>query len=217
MKTKKMITYILATLLGGCVPVLSLHPLYTEKDVVFENGLLGIWMGDPNNPETTWKFTRVDESKKEYNLIFTDDKGKKGSFTANLVKLQDELFLDVFPSELPWEPKDPNKVEWLYNSFFLIPAHTFLKVESTEPQLMLRLTDESKMKELLKQYPSAINHTTIEDRPILTASTKELQEFVIEYADDERLFTDTVILHRQVALEPNSPAPAKPATSDTKQ
>ncbi len=35
-RAKKALFYLLAALLGGCVPVMSLHPLYTEKDVVFE-------------------------------------------------------------------------------------------------------------------------------------------------------------------------------------
>jgi len=49
MKTKKLLFYSLAALLGGCVPVMSLHPLYTEKDVLFEEKLLGRWVDGPNN------------------------------------------------------------------------------------------------------------------------------------------------------------------------
>ena len=41
MKTKKFLFYLLAVFLGGCV--LSLHPLYTEKDLIFEEKLLGTW------------------------------------------------------------------------------------------------------------------------------------------------------------------------------
>jgi hypothetical protein len=36
MKTKKVLFYVLAGILAGCVPVMSLHPLYTEQDTVFE-------------------------------------------------------------------------------------------------------------------------------------------------------------------------------------
>jgi hypothetical protein len=197
MKTKKLLFYVIAAIAGGCVPVLSLHPLYTEKDVVVDKKLYGTWADDPNDPNTSWEFKSIDDPKNAYKLIFTDEDGRKGSFVAHLVKLQDKLFLDIFPSELPWEPEDPNKMDWPYNSLFLIPAHTFMKVDSIEPQLKLRLTLESKMEELLKENPSAIEHTSVGDRIVITESTKKLQAFVLKYADDERVFTDQVTLSRK--------------------
>jgi hypothetical protein len=197
MKTKKLLFYMLAVIIGGCVPVISLHPLYTEKDIVLDKKLYGTWVNDSNDSKTTWEFKSIDEPKNAYNLIFTDEDGKKGSFVAHLVKLQDKLFLDIFPSELPWEPEDPNKMDWPYNSLFLIPAHTFVKVDSIEPQLKLRLTLESKIEELLKENPSVVEHTSVGERIILTGSTKKLQAFVLKYADDERVFTDQVTLSRK--------------------
>jgi len=202
MKVKKILFYLLAALLGGCVPVMSLHSLYTKENVVFEEKLLGTWVDDPNGPEVIWEFTHIDEPKNAYKLIFSDDKGKKGSFVAHLVKLQNRLFLDAFPSEFPWEPDDPNEVKWLYNSLFLIPAHTFIKIDSIEPQLKMRLTNDDKMEKLLKEDPNAVKHTSIEDRFILTASTKELQAFVLKYADDNRVFTDEIVLGRKETQTP---------------
>ena len=219
MKTKKFIIYFLAAILGGCLPVASIHCLYTEENAAFEEKLLGTWVQEPNSPITIWEFTRDgEEPNNVYKLIFTDEEGKKGSFTAAMVKLKDKLFLDVFPDEMPWDSKgDPNKLEWPYNAFLMIPVDTFLKVDSIEPQLKLRLTDEDELKKLLKDEPNAVNHAIIENRLILTASTKELQAFVLKYADDERLFADAIELHRKAAMEPNSPAPAKPTASGTKQ
>jgi hypothetical protein len=103
---------MLPLLLGGCVPILSLHPLYTKEDVVLEKKLPGTWVDDANSPETTWEFTRIDEPENAYRLIFTDEEGKKGSFVAHLLKLEGKLFLDIYPSELPWEPDDPNTMDW---------------------------------------------------------------------------------------------------------
>ncbi len=199
MNTKKILFYLLAAVLCGCVPVASLHCLYTDADIVFEEKLLGTWVQEPNDPKTTWEFSRIDEPNNAYKLIFTDEEGRKGSFKAHLVKLKGKLFLDVFPAELPWEMEDPNKVDWPYNSFFLIPAHTFIKIESIEPRLKMRITQESEMEKLLKDNPKAIEHTSIEDRFVLTAQTKELQAFVLKYADDERMFGDEVALDRKKA------------------
>ncbi len=206
MNVKKLLFYLFAVLLGGCVPVMSLHSLYTEENVVFEEKLLGTWVDDLNRPEAIWEFKRFfDDPNNAYKLIFSDKKGQKGSFVAHLVKLENSLFLDVFPDEFPCDPDDPNKVKWAYNSLFLIPAHAFIKINSIEPQLKMRLTDDDKMPELLEEDPNAVKHTSIEDRFILTASTKELQAFVLKYADDNRVFTDEIVLGRKETQNPNAP------------
>jgi len=196
-RAKKALFYLLAALLGGCVPVMSLHPLYTEKDVVFEERLLGRWVDDPNSPETTWQFNRIEEPNNAYNLVFSDEEGKKGSFVAHLVRLQNRLFLDVYPSEPPWEIEDPNKLELPYNYFFLIPAHTFIKIDFNGPKLKMWSTNDEEMEKLLKEEPNAVKHTFIEDKLILTAPTKELQNFVLKYADDKRVFKGEIVLGRK--------------------
>lgn len=197
MKARTLLFCTLAVILGGCVPVISLHQLYTEKDIVVDKKLYGTWVDDPNDPKSIWEFESIDEPKNAYKLIFTDEEGKKGSFVTHLVKLQDRYFLDVYPSGLPCEPEDPNKTAWPYNAFFLIPAHAFVQVDSVEPQLKLRIMLQSKMEELLKESPSAAKHTLVGDRLVLTGWTKELQAFVLKYADDKRVFTDQVTLSRK--------------------
>ncbi len=196
-RAKKALFYLLAALLGGCVPVMSLHPLYTEKDVVFEERLLGRWVDDPNSPETTWQFNRIDEPNNAYNLVFSDEEGKKGSFVAHLVRLRNRLFLDVYPSEPPREMEDPNKLELPYNSLFLIPAHTFIKIDFNGPKLKMWLTNDEDMKKFLKEEPNAVKHTFIEDKLILTASTKELQSFVLKYAEDKRVFKGKIVMNHK--------------------
>jgi hypothetical protein len=235
MKTKKVLFYVLAGILAGCVPVMSLHPLYTERDVAFEEKLLGVWVDDPNGPEEIWEFKRPDESKAEYELVFSDKEGKKGIFAAHLVKLNEELFLDAFPKGFPCEVDDPNKTDWLYNAFFMVPAHTFMTVDCIEPLqaaskclpedepidedllkslstdydsvLKLRLMGAEEFEKLLEQDPNAVKHEKMENNGlILTASTSELQEFVLKYADGERLFTDAKVLVRRKTKASQGPA-----------
>ncbi len=197
MNHKKLLCCALAFVLGGCVPVMSLHPLFTEEDTVFEKKLLGTWVDDPNSPDGSWEFSDINEPKNAYKLILTDEEGKKGSFVARLVKLQDKLFMDVYPTALPSDVNDPGKMAWPLNLLFLIPAHTFLKIDSMEPTLKIRLTLESEMKKLLAEDPNAVEHTLVDDRLVLTASTKELRAFVLKYANDDRLFTSPVALVRK--------------------
>ncbi len=220
MKTKKFLFYLLAVLLGGCIPVMSLHPLFTEEALVFEEKLLGTWVDDPNSPKTTWEFKRAEKPEKAYELFFSDNEGKKGSFVARLVKLENRLFLDTFPNQSPCQAGKEkhqlvdNKItltvkvspKWHYNAFFFVPFHTFIKINSIEPQLKMQLTDDEDMGKLLKEDPNAVKHTSVEGKkPILTASTKELQAFILKYADDNRVFPAEVVLSRKKNKGPNDP------------
>jgi hypothetical protein len=197
MKIKKFLFYLLAALLGGCVPVMSLHSLYTEEDVVFKENLVGTWVDNPDSPKTTWEFSRAGAKEKAYKLVYSDDEGKKGSFVVHLVKLENKLFLDVLPSQFPSEQQDWEKMKWAYNFFFFVPAHTFIKIDSIEPKLKMRRTVNDEMKELFKEEPNAVKHELVEDEIILTASTKELQAFVLKYAYDIRVFPAKIVLTRK--------------------
>jgi hypothetical protein len=210
MKTKTLLFYLLAALLGGCVPIFSLHPLYTEKEVVFKQDLVGAW-ADPNEPGGTWKFTRNTESENAYILTLDADEGIKGLFDAHLVNLKGELYLDLFPSEKGFEElmesleeaaKDPNNNVWAFNLFATVPVHTFVKVDLSESTLSLRLTDDELMKKILEKDPKAIKHVLLDsDRYILTATTQELQAFVNKYGDAD-LFEDPMVLKRAKAEKP---------------
>ena len=198
-RTKKIILFLLAGLLGGCVPVMSLHPLYTENDLVFDEKLLGSWVDDSN--ENMLEFSKSDKSSKTYQVIFTDTEGEgkgNGIFDAHLVKLDGKLFLDVFPNQLPCGDIDePNEQpKWLYNVFFTIPVHTFVRVDSVEPQLKLRLSDDETMKEFLKKETNAVGHEMLEERAVLTAKTKELQKFAVKYADGKEFFSEELVMKR---------------------
>ena len=114
MRIKKVLFYCLAVLMGGCVPVLSLQPLFTRQTLVFEEQLLGTWTDDGNEPDISWQFARLESSAAEalpdeleglsakvYRLNLRDEENRKGTFLAALVKLEGKLFLDVFPDKFP--------------------------------------------------------------------------------------------------------------------
>jgi len=210
MKMKKVVSCCLAAVVAGCVPVISLHPLFTRETITFDEKLLGTWVEDSNKPQITWEFARLEETAAErlapamrdevqkcYRVNVLDNEGRKGSFAACLVKLQDGLFLDVLPDKFPSGEQDPDRMKLAYNAFFFMPVHTFIRVSAIGDQLKIRLTDDEGFKKLIEAEPKAVKHDTIDDRPVLTASTAELQAFVTKYADDERLFPSTVTLKKR--------------------
>jgi len=181
MKNKKLICWLLLLALGGCLP--SLHQLYTDDVLVFEEELLGKYL---SNDEGIWQFTRADENT--YELSFFD--GKKGKFDVHLVALDAMMFLDLYPKkEMIDDLQDFYKCH-------LVPAHTFMKVEQIEPTLKLRVLNQDKVSNMLAQDPNLLSHEVVEGGVVLTASPRQLQAFMIEHANEPGVFNDPIELVR---------------------
>lgn len=163
--------------LSGCVP--SLHPLYTDEDLIFDPALVGVWAEEDS--EETWSFTKGGE--KQYGLVYTDRDGKEGGFVAHLLKVDGRMYLDLFPDEPDLKENDFYKAH-------LLPAHTFLRVAEIEPVLKMAALDPEWVDELLKKEPDAIKHERIEGRVVLTAQPKELQAFLAKHEKTEDAFGD---------------------------
>ena len=82
----------------------------------------------------------------------------------------------------------------------LIGAHVFLKVVKTNDALLLLAMDYEWREKLLQENPKAIPHVMQDKRPVLTATTEELQKFVVKYASDEKVFKN------EIKLVPKKPA-----------
>jgi hypothetical protein len=196
MKTRKLLPFLLAVALVGCVP--SLHPLFTDGETVFEEKLLGVWKQGDNE---TWEFKREGPNSNNYELLYTND-GEKGPFVAKLGKINDMMFLDLYPDEVEIQANDFYKAH-------LLPAHTFLKIEQIQPTLKMRAMDPEKFGKMLTNDPNLLKHEIIEgthnDRVVITSSTQELQRFMKEHANDEGLFDKPAELNRFEPAEPNAP------------
>ena len=175
----------------GCIR--SLHPIYTEQDIVFEWGLIGEWGRD--NSKETWAFSRKGTS--QYKLVCTDGDGKQGVFSAHLTKIKGKLFLDFFPAELELKENDFFRIH-------LVPVHTFAHVKQIEPTLQMSFPNPDWLKEHLAANPNAIHHEKIEDEIILTAATKDLQAFWLKHLDSEGAFGEPNDMKRK----PNKSAEA---------
>lgn len=153
---------------AACVP--SIHPLYTDQDVVFDAGLIGSW-SDKDSTET-WVF--MEAGDKQYKVIHTDENGKSGEFIGHLVRIQGKAFLDLSPVRAASSHND------FYKSHFL-KMHTFVLVSQTAPTAPLSILEPDWLKEHLERNPGAIRHEKVSGEIILTASTKELQAFLIRH------------------------------------
>jgi hypothetical protein len=175
MKTEiKIILFcLLALMLGGCIPTdISLHPLYTDETLIFDEELIGKWIEKHNE---IWQFSRA--SEKEYDLRIVAE-GKEGRFEAHLLELEGQKYLDLYPNKATLEKMAAND----FYKMHLIPVHTFFRIDQTEPNLLLRWVSVG---DILEKDPNLLRHETVnKDQIVLTASTEELQKFIIEHAND---------------------------------
>lgn len=208
MKTRIVlfIVLILAFVLPGCV--YSLYPIYTDNDLVYDNKLEGVWSsyGDKN----VWKFEnllqhelapykdkaeRAEKEKfkktyinsKTYLLSYTE-KGDTRSMYANIARLGDNMFLDLFP--------DPNNLKDCPFEDQYVPVHTYAKLKMIGNRLEFYFFDSEFLYKLLDQNTARIKHESFNDYKIITASTDELQKFVVKYANKKELFMAPMILNK---------------------
>ncbi len=182
-------------LLSGCL-CLSLHPLYTGKDVVFDPALVGNW-GVPNSHDS-WTITR--EGQARYKFVYTDEDHKQGKFVARLVSVNGTMFLDLFPVETKSLPGN------LFSAEHFLPVHSLFLVIHTTPTPRLAVLSDDWLREFVARHPTAIKHETINGSIYLTAPPRELQRFLIAHLKTKGAFSPGDPWRRQ-AQPPSAPTP----------
>jgi len=194
MKTKSIIlTVLLVITMSSCL-VKSLHPFYTDKDIVYKPELLGIWTG---NDSARWEirqhkvfagFMKDDKPTNCYDILFTDKKGTS-KFLAHLFSLDKALYLDFYLPDM--EGQDLAVMH-------MVPAHTLAKVELGKDQISIKWYNEEWLVKLFNENRIRIAHERIpydldekntdNFQVVLTAPTADLQKFIIKYGNDPAAF-----------------------------
>jgi hypothetical protein len=191
MKAKNiLLTGLMIFLITGCF-VKSLHPFYRENELLFKKELLGTWVG---NDSSVWQIEQgmkttglfkphVPESA--YLITYTDKQGT-ARFSVHLFKLGNRLFLDFYPEEV----ESSNDLM----ASHLVPMHTVARVNLATDSMVISWFNEEWLIGLFKQNKIRIAHEKIpyesgkdgDDnfQVILTASTEDLQKFMLKYSED---------------------------------
>ena len=164
------------TLLSGCIP-LSLHPIYTGKDVVFDAALVGNW--DITDSRDSWTITRNGQT--HYKLVYTDEDHKQGEFVAHLVKVKGTLFLDLFPVATK------SSQNYFY-AVHLLPVHSLFQVIRTKPTPQLAVLSEDWLRKYRVRHPSAIRYEEVNGNIYLTGSPREMQRFLVAHLKTKGAF-----------------------------
>lgn len=181
MRNGKLLGVIVAALfLSGCVPIMSLHPLFLEKDFVFDARLLGVWHDADGKP-----LCRFEKSEDGYSMYFLSKDGQPvNKYEAHLARLRGSLFLDILLKEAM-----PDEVFERSFPLFLVPAHTFYQIRFEGNSLEYRFLDDSWIESMCMQKKLNLPHAQVDDLTVLTAPTDKLQKFVLKNLETEKAFS----------------------------
>jgi hypothetical protein len=190
MKQKIIIGILVAFLAQGCI-VKSLHPFFTETDITFREELISTWIDQDGN---TWKINRIKEKPNAYEMQWLEGGKVRVTFLAHLFRLNNQLYVDF----LPISSDSGNGNGQMIFDLHLMPTHSIARVDELSPHtLKLKWFNEEWLATLFKQNRIRISHEVImdefpkdpEDRMyVLTASTEELQKFILKYGHEDQAF-----------------------------
>ena len=165
--------------LTACVP--SIHPLYTAQDVVFDDSLVGAWVDLA--ADETWILSKAE--KGEYKLIQIAEDGSVGEFSAKLVRIGTETFVDMAPV----------KSGFLKDHF--LATHTFVHLMKNGDRIHVSVLEPKWIKETLAERPQLLSHEKVDGETVLTALPKDLQTFLLANLKTRGAFTEATELTRK--------------------
>lgn len=176
-------------LLCSCMPVYSIHPFFTAKDMVFDPALLGNWYEpDDNGNKGSVVIEEMDfDGKSGYEIALHGITDKPSvpelseKFDARLFQLGGTRFLDLVQSDLR------SGEEQLL--VMALPAHIIAEVSLEGDALRLHFLDDEWVTKNLKSGAVSVAHEVEDGTPVLTAPTADLQQLLLAHANDEKAFS----------------------------
>jgi hypothetical protein len=181
-------------LLGGCI-VLSVYPFYYDKDLVADPQLAGRWLKAGTTSEF-WQFTAT--GQKAFQLT-TADANDTNVFTVHRFHLKQYQFLDLLTTN---------------RHVFELPLHLVCGINRGDSNASLHFMDYGYLVSYLQTNPAALRHLVVSNDPddtnsdnmvYLTATTRDLQVFLLKHAEDTNLFNDSSAVELNRVQETNSP------------
>jgi len=179
--------------LSSCLT--TLHPIFTEKDLAYDPKLIGVWntenegkkgkvtinnLATENSVELPGNISAI--KQKGYFIIYQDENGKvSDQYIAFLARIGKHLYFDYFPAD----KKEDRKLDEFFGVHF-VRMHTSYRVEILKDgSFELSQLDGSYVKSLIDEKKIRISHETdADDNTVITASTKELQQYLLKYGDE---------------------------------
>jgi hypothetical protein len=207
MKAKSILFVAFMSLFLSSCYVKSLHPFYKENNLYFDKKLIGIWT-DKDSSQYTVKQIYVSfgegEQKKEYRndgyVVSVEPKELKSNppfgalkkFDVFLFKLNEQIYADFSQSLFPG---------FSFDEYDIIRGHSLARVVLSDNEIQFNFFNGEWLANLIETNKIRISHEFVEyPKPvslkykgeyILTASTDDLQKFILKYGNDPKAFDST--------------------------
>jgi hypothetical protein len=191
---------LVALWLQGCI-LRSVHPFYKEGDITYRASLEGKWK---DGEGVDWRIHHNPFDNNSYELHCSKN-GAEATLLGHLFTLDGELYLDVVPLS-------DDREELTVFDLHMMPTHSIARVDLVDnDRVNIRWFNEEWLRNMFKQNKIKISHEVMMDpNPkgeddgayLLTATTDELQKFIMKYAKTEGAYDDQDL---QLSLTRTSP------------
>ena len=182
--------------LSSCLT--TLHPIFTEKDLAYDAKLIGVWIAEregnkervtinnlatENSVELPGNISNIKE--KGYLITYQRDGELPERYIAFLARIGKHLYFDYYPAD----KKEYDYIDKFFSAH-LVKIHTSYRVELlNDGSFELSQLDGSYVNNLIDQKKIRISHETGADgNVVITATTPELQQYLIKYSDDPEAY-----------------------------
>jgi hypothetical protein len=162
-----------ALLSSGCL-VSSLHPVYDDDSIVFDEALLGVW----ENQEGEINVTVSRAEWRSYQIVFTDRFGTT-KFIGHLTTIGAVRFLNVIPQDGLEKPA------------FIVATNGFMQITLEGARVQVREPDYAVVLRRFKAGKLGIEAAIdMKQNVIITGSPSKLRTWLAAEQKDEALWTD---------------------------
>ena len=177
-------------LLGSCLT--TFHPIFTEKDLVFDSRLNGNWSKEDDGSTAYYRLAQPNELKSlspaiQHNaskIYMLEERNPQGDLKSRqyafMVKLGKYHYMDYYPVMLAEADKE--------NRFFAahyIPMHSIYRIKfKNDNSFDIEQLDAGYLENLIRNKKVRIRHEVKADGSyVITAPTTELQQYLVKYSD----------------------------------
>lgn len=182
-KILRLLTLLwLTAALTGCY-VVSVHPYFTETDVIFDDRLNGHWRSD----DMDWLLEP--EGKDAYRLTITEG-DRATSFDTHLFQINGQWFLDTTPREFGEIPDSL--------AIHLAPLHFLFRVKLDGDRMSATALSRDWLASQFETGQLRLRHRlrTNDSELLLTGSSRELREFLGQTLNQPELYEDALNFER---------------------
>ncbi|MEO8026126.1 MAG: hypothetical protein ABI823_06615 [Bryobacteraceae bacterium] len=157
-------------ILTGCGDLLSLHPIYTPQDKVFDAAYEGRWESD----DDILTVKRSGE-KYEFTLENKKPKGSPREYEAHLLDIRGVRFVDLIPATAL--------------------GHMFAKVRLTGGELRISFFDTKWLRDRIPHEDAEVAGN--ESMPVVILKTGPLRKLVARYALEPKAYDKDLVYRRK--------------------